>query len=195
MSDARIGPGYLFPGIGYGGSCLPKDLIALDRWAKDRNLQTPVIAGATATNRWQVQTFIEGILQFYDGAVKGKTLALWGASYKPRTDDIRNAPALEVVDALLEAGASIKIYDPVAGPALARRYGDSARVASKMYEALEGAHGLVIATEWREFHNPDFRRMGELLKEKVVFDGRNLYERNAMEGYGFRYFSVGRPPV
>jgi UDPglucose 6-dehydrogenase len=136
--------------------------------------------------------FIDRILAFYGDAIGQKQLAIWGVTFKPRTDDLRGAPALGVIDALLDAGASIHAYDPVAGKKLSALYGDSLRIARKNYEALENADGLVICTEWNEFRRPDYDRMAELMREKVIFDGRNLYTPAILKRNGFQYFSVGR---
>ena len=195
MTDGRIGSVYLFPGLGFGGSCLPKDTIACARLAEAKGVPCDMLQAASAVNERQVGTFIKRILDFYGDRVSEKKIALWGGSFKPRTDDIREAPALRVVDALLEAEAEVTLYDPVAGPKILARYGDAIRVAAKYYGALEGADGLVIATEWREFHNPDFERMANLMRERVIFDGRNLYSPKVLAQHGFRYFSIGRPSV
>ena len=193
MSDSRIGSAYLFPGIGFGGSCLPKDMVACARLAHEKNVPCDMIEAVTAVNERQQDRFIRRILDFHGPAIAGKRIAVWGASFKPRTDDIRYAPALRVIDALLAAGVSVAVYDPVAGAKVRAHYGDRVAVASKPYTVLEGAHGLVIATEWREFHHPDFDRMAELMLERVIFDGRNLYNPKLVAQHGFRYFSVGRP--
>ena len=195
MSDSRLGSTYLFPGIGFGGSCLPKDVKAAAQMARLKGLGCAMLEGITATNEAQCERFIERVVAHYGDSLPAKRLAVWGASFKPRTDDVREAPALKVIDALVERGAEVVAYDPVAGSKLASIYGDRLRLAPKMYVCLEEAHGLLIATEWREFHNPDFERMGNLMRERVVFDGRNLYSPKAMKEYGFHYYSVGRPSI
>jgi len=195
MTDSRIGAVYLFPGLGFGGSCLPKDTVACARLGEEKGVPCDMLEATTAVNERQAARFTERILAFYGEGIAEKRIALWGASFKPRTDDIRHAPALRVVDALLEAGAAVTVYDPVAGAKVGAQYGDRVVVAPKYYAALEGAHGLVIATEWREFHNPDFDRMAGLMSERVIFDGRNLYTPKVMADHGFRYFSIGRPSV
>ncbi len=192
MADSRIGSAYLFPGIGFGGSCLPKDVAACATFARDKNIPCDMLDAVSAVNNRQVATFIDRIFNYYGGSVSGKRLAIWGLSFKPRTDDIRHAPALRVIDALLEGDATVAVYDPVANRKVAEIYGDRILVGAKSYTVLEGADGLVIATEWREFHNPDFVRMGTLMREKVVFDGRNLYNPKVLANCGFRYFSIGR---
>lgn len=193
MSDSRLGSTYLFPGLGFGGACLAKDVIAAAHLARRRDVPCPVLEGITETNRRQQQNFVSRILAFYGDAISEKKVALWGASFKPRTDDLRGAPALYIIDALLEAGASVSVYDPVSTKKLAAIYGDRISLAPKMYTCLEGADGLAIATEWREFHYPDFERMGSMMREKVIFDGRNLFSPKSMAELGFRYFSIGRP--
>lgn len=191
-ADERIGPAYLFPGLGFGGSCLPKDVIATAAWAEAHGLDAPLLRAAADVNDRMLTRFIGRILAFYGDAIARKQLALWGATFKPRTDDLRGAPALRVIDALLAAGASIHAYDPVAGKKLSALYGDRLRIARKNYEALENADGLVICTEWNEFRRPDYDRMAELMREKVIFDGRNLYTPAILKRNGFQYFSVGR---
>ena len=195
MADSRIGPAYLFPGLGFGGSCMSKDISALHALAREHGIPTPIVEGINATNRTQRKAFAQRIVDFFDGGISGKKIALWGASFKARTDDIRDAPALDIIDLLLELDARVTVYDPHAGPALKDRYGDRIARATKMYDALDGVHALVITTEWREFHNPDFERVAEAMAEKVIFDGRNLYEPKAMARNGFRYLSVGRAGV
>ena len=195
MADSRFGSTYLFPGIGFGGSCLPKDMVACAHLAREKGVACDMLEAITAVNQRQATLFIERILDFYGEAIGQKRIAVWGASFKPRTDDIREAPALRVIDALLDAGAAVSVYDPVAGPNLRAHYGDRVEVAAKTYASIEGADGLVICTEWREFHRPDFKRMAGHMRERVVFDGRNLYTPKALASHGFRYFSIGRPSV
>ncbi|HNR36907.1 MAG TPA: UDP-glucose/GDP-mannose dehydrogenase family protein [Candidatus Hydrogenedentes bacterium] len=192
MADSRIGSTYLFPGLGFGGSCLPKDVVACATFARDKGIPCDMLDAVSAVNDRQVQMFIDRIFRHYGGSVTGRRFAIWGLSFKPRTDDIRHAPALRVLDALLEGGASAAVYDPVANRKVAAIYGDRILVGAKSYAVLEGADGLVIATEWREFHNPDFARIASLMREKVIFDGRNLYNPKVLAGHGFRYYSIGR---
>ena len=192
MADRRIGPDYLYPGLGYGGSCLPKDVIALSELARDAGLPGGVIDGTAAANTAQLQRFGDRILTHYGDSLAGKRIAVWGASFKSKTDDIRNAPAIGLIDRFLEAGAEVRAYDPEAGANLRARYGDRITVASRVYAAAEQADGLIIATEWREFHNPDFERLGTLMREKAIFDGRNLYNPKIVRRHGFFYVGVGR---
>lgn len=194
-TDSRIGATYVFPGLGFGGSCLPKDVQAAARMAREKGVGYEILDAVTAANERQQKRFIRRVLDFYGEAVTQKTIALWGATFKARTDDLRGSPALRIIDALLEAGAKVSVYDPVAGPKLTALYGDKISVTDKSYDALERADGLLVITEWREFYRPDVERMATLMREKVIFDGRNLYRPKVMADAGFRYFSIGRPSV
>lgn len=195
MADSRIGSTYLFPGLGFGGSCLPKDVEACARFAQEKGIRSDMLDAITSVNSQQCDIFVKRILEHYGPEIAQKRVAIWGVTFKPRTDDIRCAPALNVIDGLLNAGASVAVYDPVAGAKIRALYGDRVTVAPKNYAALDGADGLVIATEWREFHNPDFDRMATLMRERTIFDGRNLYGPKQVAALGFRYFSIGRPAV
>ena len=195
MADSRLGSTYLFPGLGFGGSCLPKDMVACAQFAHAQGVPSDMLDAITAVNERQIALFTKQVVDYYGSAIGTKRIALWGASFKPRTDDIRHAPALRVIDGLLEAGAAVAVYDPVAGPKLRAHYGGRITVGVKNYAVLEGADGLVIATEWREFHYPDFERMAALMRERTIFDGRNLYSPKVLANQGFRYFSIGRPSV
>jgi UDPglucose 6-dehydrogenase len=192
-ADSRIGPTFLFPGLGYGGSGLPRDVATCIRMAHDKSVPCELIQGVQDVNDRRREQFIRRVVDYYGGSLSGRTIAVWGASFKPRTDDLRGAPAVEIMDGLCAAGAKVRVYDPVAGPRLQKHYGDTVEVVPKYYAALEGADGLVITTEWNEFRRPDYARMGELMRERVIFDGRNLYTPSVMKQNGFRYFSVGRP--
>lgn len=194
-ADERIGPKYLFPGLGFGGSGLPKDVLACARLAETHGVEPDLIAAIHAVNERQMRRFIDRLLGHYGADLAGKRFALWGVSFKPRTDDIRGAPALQVIDALLAAGAEVSAYDPVAAPKVRERYGDRITLVRKYYEALDGADGLVIATEWNEFRRPDYERMRELMRAPVIFDGRNIYTPEVMREHGFTYYSIGRPAV
>lgn len=191
-ADERIGSSYLFPGLGYGGSCLPKDVVACAAYARAHGLAPEMLEACNTVNERALTRFIDRILAHYGDSPAGKRLAIWGASFKPRTDDVRGAPALRVIDALLDAGAEVVVYDPVAGPRIQALYGDRVVVAHKGYAAIEGADGLVIATEWNEFRRPDYERMADLMREKVIFDGRNLYTPSVLARNGFQYYSIGR---
>lgn len=194
-ADSRIGPSYLFPGIGFGGSCLPKDVQACAHLAATKNIPSPLLNAVFEVNESQQRTFVSRILDYYGKDISQKRIAVWGASFKPKTDDLRGGPALRVIDALLSAGAAVVVHDPVADKTLRAHYGAKITIAPKSYAALEGADGLVICTEWNEFRRPDYERMASLMRERVIFDGRNLYTAKTLAQHGFRYFSVGRAPV
>ncbi len=194
-SDARIGPTFLFPGIGFGGSGLPRDLATCERLAEEKHLSHELLTAIRTVNENRRKQFLRQILEYYGDHIGEKKLTLWGCSFKARTDDVRGAPALYIIDELHRAGASVTVYDPVAAKKLAERYGDTLTIAAKYYAALEGADGLIIMTEWNEFRRPDYARMGGLMREKVIFDGRNLYTPAIMKSHGFRYYSIGRKAV
>lgn len=192
MADRRIGPDYLYPGLGFGGSCLPKDVAALSEMAREAGLPRGVIDGTGAANHAHLRAFGDRILGHYGDSLSSKRLAVWGGSFKSKTDDIRSAPAVGLIDRFLEAGAEVRAYDPEAGTNLRAHYGDRLTVVSRVYAAAEQADGLVIATEWREFHNPDFERLGTLMRGKAIFDGRNLYNPATVRRHGFFYLGIGR---
>lgn len=194
-SDERIGSTYLFPGLGFGGLGLPKDLATCVRLAEEKGLDHALLSAVLSVNAGRLKGFLDKILAHFEGDLTGKRIALWGASFKPRTDDLRGAPALTLIDGLRAAGAEICVYDPVAGPKLREQYGDGVAIAPKYYQALEDADALVVVTEWNEFRRPDYERMGGLMRTKVIFDGRNLYTPSVLAEHGFRYVSIGRPPV
>ena len=194
-ADERIGPTFLFPGLGYGGFGLPKDLATCAKLARDKGLGCDVIEAVAAVNERRQQGFLDQILAHYGDGLAGKRIAVWGASFKPRTDDLRGAPSLRIIDGLLGAGATVSVYDPAAAAKVRERYGDRVETPKKYYDTLQDAHGLVIVTEWNEFRRPDYARMGGLMAEKVIFDGRNVYTPATMREHGFRYYSIGRPPV
>ncbi|MEY3240676.1 MAG: nucleotide sugar dehydrogenase [Bacteroidota bacterium] len=194
-SDNRIGKRFLFPGIGYGGSCFPKDVQALARTASDYSYDFKILKSVMKVNTIQKGVMTKKIRKYYKNELAGKTIAVWGLAFKPNTDDIREAPALVIIDELLELGAHIVAFDPEAIANVKDIYGDKIKYAKGMYEATEGADCLAIMTEWGEFRSPDFERIGTNLKEKVIFDGRNLYDLEQMKSSGFHYQSVGRPKV
>jgi len=191
--DARIGSHFMYPGIGYGGSCFPKDVQALYHVARQAGYEADLLAAVHSVNERQKTLLFDRILSHFDGNVKGRTIALWGIAFKPKTDDIREAPALKMIDALLAEGAKVRAHDPKALPNLRRAYGDRVGCYDDAYEALNGADALVICTEWNEFRTPDFDRIKKLLLQPVVFDGRNLYSLERMKQRGLRYISIGRP--
>ncbi len=190
-SDARIGPAFLFPGPGYGGSCFPKDVKALVRTARANEVQLRVLDAVEDANDAQKHRLFAK-LEKCVGSVKGKRIAVWGLAFKPNTDDMREAPALVLVDELLAAGAQVVTHDPVAMHEAQRRIGDRVTYAASSYEALDGADALVVVTDWNEYRHPDFTRMREALRGAVVVDGRNLYDARKMRALGFTYESIGR---
>ncbi len=192
-SDERIGKRFLFPGIGYGGSCFPKDVQALVRSSNDVKYDFQILNAVMDVNEKQKLHLLPKIKQYFGGALKGKHFALWGLAFKPNTDDIREAPALYIIDALIAEGATVNAFDPEAMPNVKKTIGDKIKYSESQYEALEGADALIIATEWNEFRTPDFLRIVKNLKSKAIFDGRNLFETSAIKELGFYYESIGRP--
>jgi UDPglucose 6-dehydrogenase len=193
-SDDRIGKRFLFPGIGYGGSCFPKDVKALVHSAASVNYDFKILKAVEDVNADQKKALVPKILQHY-GSIEGKTIALWGLAFKPNTDDIREAPALEMIEILTQHGAKVRAYDPEAMSNVQAIMADKASFCGSSYEALEGADFLVIATEWPEFRTPDFSKIQTLLKDKVIFDGRNLFELDTVKKHGFTYYSIGRSDI
>lgn len=194
-SDTRIGKRFLFPGIGYGGSCFPKDVQALIKSSNQVGYDFKILNAVEDVNATQKTVIVPKIKNYFGNDLKGKRIALWGLAFKPDTDDIREAPARYIIDQLLEAGAEINSFDPEAMDNIKAVYGDKIGFAPNPYEALEGADALLIATEWGVFRNPDFDKVSSLLKEKVIFDGRNLYDLEKMTELGYRYYSIGRKEV
>ena len=191
-SDTRIGKRFLFPGIGYGGSCFPKDVQALVKSGEDLNFKFEILSAVLKVNQEQKTILFPKIKNFFRGDLSGKKIAVWGLAFKPDTDDIREAPALFMIEALLDAGANISAYDPEAMPNVKNSLGAKIDYASDEYSALSGADALLICTEWGIFRNPDFTRMKSLMKDAVLFDGRNLFEIGEMNDKGFYYCSIGR---
>lgn len=190
-SDRRIGPSFLFPGIGYGGSCFPKDVKAMLKSAADEGYDFKILHAVEAVNVAQKSVLFDKI-QTQLGDLKGKTIAMWGLAFKPKTDDMREAPAITIIEKLLAAGASVRAYDPEATETAKRVFGDRITYCQHSYDALEGADALAVVTEWNEFREPDFKKIKQLLKSPVVFDGRNIYSPEQMRGLGFQYLSIGR---
>tara|TARA_R110000772_G_scaffold260550_1_gene378586 strand:+ start:6 stop:1364 length:1359 start_codon:yes stop_codon:yes gene_type:complete len=190
-SDSRIGNKFLYPGIGYGGSCFPKDVQALIRTAGENNYELEVLKAVEAVNKRQKSVLFNKILNYYNGDLKDRTVALWGLSFKPQTDDMREAPSLEIVKKLLEAGAKVKAYDPVAIEEAKHHFGNTISYSEDQYEALIDADCLAILTEWSEFRMPNFKVVSKLLKTPAVFDGRNIYDKTEMKNHGFDYFCIG----
>jgi UDPglucose 6-dehydrogenase len=190
-ADRRIGSSFLFPGIGYGGSCFPKDVLALVRFADEKGYDFQILKAVEQVNRTQRGRFVERMEQSL-GSLKGKTIAIWGLAFKPRTDDMREAPSIAVINKLLALGAKIQAYDPQAERVARGIFGSRIQLADKAYDALKGADALAIVTEWNEFREPDFDRMRKLMRAPVIFDGRNLYNPDQMMALGFTYISIGR---
>lgn len=194
-TDSRIGKRFLFPGIGYGGSCFPKDVQALAKSAQDANYEFKILKAVMDVNTVQKTKLISAIKEFYNGNLKGKVIAMWGLSFKPHTDDIREAPALDNIEALLEEGVIIRAHDPEAMENVKKIVGNKIEYFNNPYEAAEGADAIFIATEWPEFRTPDFEKLNATLKSRVIFDGRNVYELDVMKEQGYTYFSIGREAV
>lgn len=193
--DSRIGFAFLFPGVGYGGSCFPKDVLALTHLAEQSGMKPEMLLAVDSVNARQKTVLLDKIERHFSGSLQNRRLAVWGLSFKPRTDDIREAPALALIDKLLASGAQVTVFDPEAVANVRQQYGDRLTYAGSMYNALEGAEALVIMTEWKDFQNPDFEYMRELMKSHVIFDGRNLYSPSQMKAAGFGYSSIGRASV
>jgi UDPglucose 6-dehydrogenase len=194
-SDDRIGKRFLFSGIGYGGSCFPKDVQALSKSAHQADYEFKILEAVMAVNEVQKIHLLPKVISYFKNDIKGKKVALWGLAFKPNTDDIREAPSLKIIEELTAKGVTINAYDPEAMGNIEREIGDKISYAENQYDALENADALVIATEWSEFRTPDFNKMKSLLKNPVIFDGRNLFELYQMEAAGCHYESVGRRVV
>jgi UDPglucose 6-dehydrogenase len=194
-SDERIGKRFLFPGIGYGGSCFPKDVQALVKSSKEVNYDFQILNAVMEINEKQKLHLIPGIKKYFNNDLKGKKFALWGLAFKPNTDDIREAPALYIIDALIKEGALINAFDPEAMKNVKSLLGNKIEYSESQYDALKNADALIIATEWNEFRTPDFSKIAANLKNKVIFDGRNLFDLNAIRDLGFHYESVGRQVI
>jgi UDPglucose 6-dehydrogenase len=191
-SDPRIGNKFIYPGTGYGGSCFPKDVQALIRTADEFNYSLDVLKAVEKVNYRQKEVLFNKLYKRFDGNLRGKKFAMWGLSFKPKTDDMREAPSLVIIEKLLEAGASIVGYDPVAMHEAERILGDKISYAKDEYDALIDADALILVTEWSEFRLPNFRVMEKLLKNKIIFDGRNIYDPEELAELGFEYFAIGR---
>ncbi|QDE66486.1 UDP-glucose dehydrogenase family protein [Myxococcus xanthus] len=190
-SDKRIGYPFLFPGVGYGGSCFPKDVKALVATARDYGLELDLLRAVERTNERQKKLLVNKAARHY-GSLEGRKFGVWGLAFKPKTDDMREAPSIEVIEGLIGKGAQVIAHDPVSPHTARRVFGERIRYASVPYEALEGVDGLFVVTEWNEFRHPDFERMKSLMKSPVVFDGRNVYDPTRMRELGFTYYGIGR---
>jgi UDPglucose 6-dehydrogenase len=194
-SDSRIGKRFLFAGIGYGGSCFPKDVQALAKTSSDNDYDFRILKSVMQVNQNQKTKLIPAIKAHFNGDLKGKHIAIWGLAFKPYTDDIREAPALENIKTLLAEGVTIKAYDPEAQENVKKIMGDQITFGTDLYDTITGADALLVVTEWPEFRTPEFDKISSLLKNKVIFDGRNVFEPDQMQELGFDYYSIGRMPV
>jgi UDPglucose 6-dehydrogenase len=195
-ADRRIGSSFLFPGLGYGGSCFPKDVRALSRVAESVGLNAAMCEAIDTTNVNQRLVLMDHIVAEFGEDLSDKTFCVWGLAFKPRTDDVREAPAIYLSNALIDKGAKVRCYDPEARETAAKEKGmERAEIIDCPYAALEGADALIVSTEWNEFRSPDFERIAETLKQPTIFDGRNIYDCKTLEDYGFNYYSIGRPTV
>lgn len=191
-SDRRIGPSFLFPGAGFGGSCFPKDIRALQKTALENNVRLRVLKAVTDVNEDQKRLLVRKVHDHFGPSLENVRIGVWGISFKPNTDDIREAPALTVIEGLLEGGAVVSVYDPQAMENAREVLGERVRYAGSVYDALEGADALVLVTEWTEFREPDFPRIAGIMRDKVVFDGRNVFNPVKLRKQGFTYYGIGR---
>jgi UDPglucose 6-dehydrogenase len=193
-SDPRIGYSFIYPGTGYGGSCFPKDVQALIRSANEVGHKPGVLEAVESVNNRQKAVLVQKMKRHFSDGLKGKAIAVWGLAFKPNTDDMREAPARAIIDLLLDEGAQVRAYDPVAAAEARRIYADRKgfTIAKNAYEAAEGADAVCIVTEWQEFRSPDFDRLKQILKTPLIFDGRNLYDPGMVGRFGFVYYAIGR---
>jgi UDPglucose 6-dehydrogenase len=191
-SDRRIGPAFLFPGVGYGGSCFPKDVKAIIKFASDKKYKFRILRAVEDVNESQKLRLLTRVDRFFGKSLRGKTIAVWGLAFKPRTDDMREAPSVPIINGLIARGAKVRAYDPEAGAVAKTIFKKKIYYAKTAYDALAGAHALLIVTEWNEFREPDFGKMKRLLKQPVIFDGRNLFDPPQIRAMGFTYSSIGR---
>lgn len=191
-TDYRIGSQFLFPGTGWGGSCLPKDVKALIKTAEDHGYSLDIVKATELVNERQKRILVDRICEHYSHDLKDEVFAIWGLSFKPRTDDIRDAPSIVIIRSLLDKGARVKAHDPIANEVMRKLLGNAIEYCDISYDAVKGADGLVVVTEWSEFRRPDFARMKELMRQPVIFDGRNIYNPQKMRERGFVYYGVGR---
>ncbi|MCS6934203.1 MAG: UDP-glucose/GDP-mannose dehydrogenase family protein [Chitinophagales bacterium] len=194
-ADNRIGKRFLFAGVGYGGSCFPKDVLALYQISRKHDYDFKIVDAVLQVNRAQREYFFQKITGHFGGSIRDRKLAIWGLSYKPNTDDIREAPAVYLIEMMLQAGATVSAYDPEAMNNIREKFGQRISLAKNKYEALQDADALIITTEWNEFRSPDFDLMAAKLKRKIIFDGRNLYNLENMRTLGFTYYSIGRSRI
>jgi len=193
-SDPRIGSSFLFPGVGYGGSCFPKDVKAIIKFGLEAGYEMKILPMVEEVNYLQKRMLAEKVIDYFGGNVIGKKIALWGLSFKPKTDDMRDAPAIEIVNLLLAGGAIIEAFDPVAVKETKKIFGERIGYGIKNYDVLKDAEALLVITEWNEFREPDFEKIKSLMKNPVIFDGRNIYDGKKLNEKGFTYFSIGKKP-
>ena len=191
-TDSRIGNKFLFPGLGYGGSCFPKDVKALVKTGMENNCEMKIVAAADEVNKKQREIFVNKIINRFKGNLQGKTIGIWGLAFKPKTNDMREAPAITIINKLLECGAKIQAFDPKAIDSAKFHFGDKITYCDTAYDALKNADCMVLLTEWNEFRRPDFERIKELLKAPIIFDGRNQYDENRLKQKGFEYYQIGK---
>jgi len=194
-TDSRIGKRFLFPGIGYGGSCFPKDVNALIKTSLEKNSEMTLLKKVDEVNKKQKSVLLNKILNHFNGDIKGKKFAVWGLAFKPNTDDMREAPSITIINGLLENGAAVSAYDPAAMENAKFHFGDKIEYVHEQYETLNNSDALLVLTEWNEFRNPEFDRIENMLNRKLIFDGRNVYSTKQMDELGFTYYSIGRVPV
>jgi UDPglucose 6-dehydrogenase len=192
-SDRRIGPAFLFPGVGYGGSCFPKDVKAIVKFARDKKYRFRILEAVEAVNDAQKLRLLQMLDAHFGKSLARRTIAVWGLSFKPRTDDMREAPAIPIIEGLLARKATVKAFDPEAKAVARSVFGNRITYARQAYDALRGADALLVVTEWNEFREPDFARIGRLMTQRVIFDGRNIYDPRQIRALGFTYYSIGRP--
>jgi len=194
-SDSRIGYPFLFPGVGYGGSCFPKDVLALIHTAGEAGYEPKILHSVEGVNNAQKRILVDKIDRHFGGELRGRKIALWGLAFKPRTDDMRQAPAIAIITELLSRGVKLAVHDPEAMERAREIFGDSIEYCRVNYDALRDADAVAVITEWNEFRRPDFERIKALMREPVIFDGRNIYDPEAMAKMGFTYYCIGRPPI
>jgi len=192
-SDKRIGPAFLFPGIGYGGSCFPKDVKAIVKFASDKKYRFRILEAVEAVNEKQKQRLLGRLDAHFGKSLKGKTIGIWGLAFKPRTDDMREAPAIPIIEGILARGGKVRAFDPAARGVARRIFKSRITYATSAYDAVKGVDALLLVTEWNEFREPDFTRVRRVMKDPVIFDGRNLYDPKQLRALGFTYSSIGRP--